>query len=109
MAKTVSVKRDPLSGLVTTTKLDHDRLIVDYRQDVSKLLDRNARLRNDSDANLKAGVKSGAWTVATIPDSVILKWRTDHGFDVFTAHPDEVAAMVNRPEYSYLKTTDKRF
>lgn len=109
MAKTISVTRDPLSGLVTTTKLDGDRLVVDYRQDVSAVLNRNARLRNDSDANLKLGVKAGAWTVATIPDAVILKWKTDHGFDVFKAHPDEVAAMVNRPEYSYLKTTDKRF
>ena len=109
MAQTVSVKRDPLSGLVTRTMIEDNKLVVDYRQDVTAVLERTNRLRNESDANLRHAVKHGGWLVAHIPDSVMLKWRTDHGFDAFKAHPDEIAKMVNRPEYAYLKTTTKRF
>jgi hypothetical protein len=52
----------------------------------------------------KQGVKNGRAHYAHIPNDVLLKW---HSMGVNIGDPKALIEMVNKPEWKYLKTTDK--
>lgn len=55
--------------------------------DVSAVLKRNAQLRSAGHGNGK-----DMKLAASIPLSVIFKWRVEHGVDVFSSDPDQKKA-----------------
>ena len=79
---------------------------VNYSQDVSAALDRNARLRNAEDY-AKAGIKANFQHVAHIPNAVCLQIRSEGGPDAYTCKAAELRAYLvkNRDRYGYLFTT----
>lgn len=97
---------DQLTGLVTTYASDGERFHVNYAQDVSGAIDHTTALRNADDYT-RNGIKAGLWHCIHIPDSVALRMRTDHGFDVYAASAREVRQFLvrHRAEYRDLFTT----
>lgn len=96
------------NGIRNDFGIQDGKLVVRSRADVQPALDRNARMRNDSDYK-KAGIKANFMHAAHIPDIIIMKWLKDHGFNAMTAHPTEVARFIeSRPEYHYLKVVSGR-
>ena len=72
-------------------------------QKVDPVLDLNQRLRNegyDKSANIRK--------VAEIPIALIEEWKNLYGFDWFTASQAERAAILNNPEYRFLRTTEEK-
>lgn len=71
--------------------------------DLSPTLDWTAARRNDPDY-WKSGVKNDRAHYAHIPTEILLQWHTQ-GVDI--GNPRALIEMVNKPEWGYLKTTDK--
>lgn len=84
---------DPATGMMTEYSYG----------DAQGAIDHATRLRNDPE-HWKKGVKNNIAHYAYIPDIVLLKWHT---MGVNLGNPDALVEMVNKPEWSYLKTTDK--
>jgi hypothetical protein len=84
-------------------------MVVKTEQDVAPHLDYSIALQNNPDY-AKAGIKNNFQHVAHIPDSVLLKMKTEDGFDAFTASPRELFAHLrkHRDKYGYLFTTAGR-
>lgn len=57
-----------------------------------------------SDDYTKKGMRNCWWHYCHVPNSVLLKWKS-MGVDI--SRPENLVEMVNRPEWSYLKTTNK--
>lgn len=72
-------------------------------QKVDPVLNQNQILRNagyDKKANIRK--------VAEIPIALIEEWKVQYGFDWFTASQAERRAILNNPDYFYLRTTEER-
>jgi hypothetical protein len=96
------------TGLVTEYVTEGQKLIVRGKQNTDAEMTHVGRLRNDADYG-RQGIKNDMQHVAHIPDGVCMEWKTKHGFDVFKAHPREIARFIEaRPEYWNLKTTHGR-
>ena len=97
---------DNLTGLRTRVAFEDGKMRVNYSQDVSAALDRNARLRNAEDY-AKAGIKANFQHVAHIPNAVCLQIRSEGGPDAYTCKAAELRAYLvkNRDRYGYLFTT----
>lgn len=96
------------TGLYQTQELLHDgTLVIETKQDVEPLLERNLAMRNDDDYT-KKGIEKGWWHVATIPDVLVHKWYKE-GFDIMRASMPEIRAKLQSPEYAYFLTTKKKF
>ena len=109
MAKRI-VDYDPISGITTTFDYDHssDITIVGREQDVEAAIEQNKRLQNDTQYS-KDGIKNGWWHEAFIPNIVIEMWRNQYGVDVYNKdHWKRVTALLNDPQWRYLKTTAGR-
>jgi hypothetical protein len=103
MAKFVEYEAD--RGLATYEDMNDGHLQVHYRQDVEPVLEYTKKIRNDGLADL--GIKRDMWHYAHVPPVVILKWRFEHGVDIFNKdHMPKVLQLLNT-EYKALKTTDK--
>ena len=103
------ISTDPYTGIETHHEYDYqtDETKIIYVADAQDVLDENRRLSNDPDY-WKQGVKNEFVKYASIPAGVQLKWMIEKGVDVYNKdHGKEVLALVNNPEYSYLKTTTK--
>lgn len=100
---------DSLTGLRTRVAFEEGKMKINYSQDVSAALDRNAKLRNAPEY-AKAGIKANFQHVAHIPNAVCLQIRTDGGPDPYTCKPAELRAYLvkNRDKYGYLFTTSGR-
>jgi hypothetical protein len=72
-------------------------------RDLSPTLDYTVARRNDDDY-WRQGVKNEFAHYCHIPNSILLKWRV---MGVAIDDPKELVRMVNKPEWSYLKVTDK--
>jgi len=82
-----------------------DVLQLTHQQDVSRILDRNKELSVNTDRTKKQ-IKNDMVHYASIPNTLILKWKQELGVDVFdTKHRKKVFKLLNDPEYRYLKTT----
>jgi hypothetical protein len=96
---------DPLSGIAEYHHYDSatGRTVIETVQDVAPVLERNRTLQNADD---------GGWSpsrelrrAATIPDIIVLKWRSEYGIDVFNRnHWPAVKRLLNDPEWRYLRT-----
>ena len=81
-------------------------------QDCEPSLDMSKALRNADVGGAKGlneyskqGIKNNWWHVASIPNSVIVKWKKEKGVDVFNKHQwKEVQKLLNDSEYAYLRT-----
>lgn len=81
-------------------------------QDVEPALDTAKALRHADVGGAKGlneyskqGIKNNWWHVASIPNSVIIKWKKEKGVDVFNKHQwKEVQKLLNDSEYAYLRT-----
>lgn len=98
---------DPITGIITyhdyDPQTDTTKLI--YVSDTEGCLDNNKALANDSQ-HTRQGMKNDFLHYASIPAGVQLKWMIEKGVDVYNRHHSkEVLALVNQPEYRYLKTT----
>lgn len=72
-------------------------------QNVDPVLEINQQLRNEG-YDKKANIRK----VAEIPIALIEEWKNLYGFDWFTATQRERAAILNDPEYAFLRTTEER-
>ena len=100
---------DNLTGLRTRVAFEDGKMRVNYSQDVSAALDRNAKLRN-ADEYAKAGIKADFQHVAHIPNAVCLQIRSEGGPDPYSCKAAELRAYLvkNRDRYGYLFTTSGR-
>lgn len=92
---------DPWSGLKTWHDYDEasDTTTIAYEQDAQPVLERNKALANDTSDKL-----GDMALVASIPPSVILKWRIEKGVDVYNPdHAKAVNRLLDDPEWRYLK------
>lgn len=66
------------------------------------ILDHNQRLRTENDGWSKS---KELRRVASIPMSLVYKWRQEEGWDAFDPdHQDKLAQKLNDPDYAYLRT-----
>lgn len=98
---------DPLTGVQTIIGAEDGRMVVKTLQDIAPHLDYSNALRNNPEY-AKTGIKKNFMHAVHIPDSVCLKMRTDHGFDVYSASAREVREFLrkHRSEYAYLFVTE---
>lgn len=107
--KTIHTEVDAVTGLRREVQTDGRNMREITRSDAGATratLDHLARLRND-ESYAKQGIKEGWHHAATIPMEVVLQWRNE-GFDVFTAHPNEILKRLRQREYELLKATSGR-
>jgi hypothetical protein len=84
-----------------------DRTVIETVQDVAPILERNKALQRADDRGWSAS--RDLRRAATIPDIIVLKWRNDHGIDVFNRdHWPAVKRLLNDPEWRYLRTAPGR-
>ncbi|MAK37688.1 MAG: hypothetical protein CMC15_16130 [Flavobacteriaceae bacterium] len=81
-------------------------------QDVEPALNLNKAVQNYDVGGAKGlneyskqGIKNDWWHVASIPNSVIIKWKKEKGIDIFNKNQwNEVKKLLNDSEYAYLRT-----
>jgi len=96
---------NPLTGERAIWESDGEKVRIVHEQDVTRIIDGNKQLANNEELS-KRGIKNDMWHYATIPNVVVLKWKEEHGVDVFDqSHRKKGFALLNSPEYMYLKTT----
>lgn len=92
---------------------DHMReTVIEEIQDVEHIIESNKRSQSHDVGGAmgltetdRKGIEKGWWKVATIPNSVIMKWKKEKGIDVFNKdHAKAVAKLLNDPEWRYLRT-----
>lgn len=98
----LSQEHDQLTGITTTYGVEEGQFKVRYSGDVSPHLDYTEKLRN-ADEYAKQGIKQNMQHIGHIPIEVCLKMRTDHGFDVYSAHPKEIFAFLRKHRDIYGK------
>lgn len=105
---------DPL----TKTSIYHDyddllkETVIEEIQDVSHFLEVNKNTQNHDTGGgggltdySRQGIKKGWWHVASIPNSVIVKWKKELGVDIFNKdHTKAIKRLLNDPEWRYLRT-----
>lgn len=97
---------DPFTGLTQYFHYDEltDETHIETVQDATRLnaeVDASRSLQNDDDYT-KKGLKDEMLHYAHIPSGVLMDWFTK---GVNINDQKELIKMVNKPEYSYLKTT----
>lgn len=103
MSKLLGHERDGL-GVVTRYHREDGKLVVESIQDVEPYLERNKREASSAQKRTDWGLHKAA----SIPNVVIAKWLR-MGVNLFDKNDQKkVAALLNSPEYRYLKTTDRR-
>jgi hypothetical protein len=101
------VDYDPLSGITTTFDYYHSTGIttVGSEQDVGPAIEVNKMLQNSTEYT-KRGIKNSWLHEAFIPNIIIEKWKNEYGVNVFDKNDiKKVKALLNDPQYRYLKTT----
>lgn len=105
---------DPLTKTETWHDYDEstDITTIAEIQDVEPALESNKAVRNYDVGGAmglneysKQGIKNDWWHVASIPNSLIIKWKKEKGIDVFNKHQwNEVKKLLNDSGYAYLRT-----
>lgn len=98
---------DPVTGLETWHSHDSltDETTISYTADSTPILEKNKRMANNADYG-KSGIKEEFWHYATIPVAVQMDWLINKGVDIYNKdHNKKVSALLNDPDYRYLKTT----
>lgn len=92
---------DPVTGLLTYHNYDAqtDTTTISYEQDAEPILDRNKAAQNEASGPMGDFVHA-----ASIPASIVLKWRIEKGVDIYNKdHLPAVKRLLNDPEWRYLK------
>ncbi len=85
-----------------------DSITIGHHQDVTPILEWNKSLALDT-ARTKDGMRESFWHYAKIPNVVAMKWKIEHGVDIFDRnHEKAMFRLLNDPENMYLRSTDKR-
>jgi len=101
----IQLDYNPLTGESCHMQFNGNEMRIVNTQDVSSLIDANKRLQNNESLTRK-GIKNDLIHYASIPNGLILKWKQELGVDVFNKeHRKKVFALLNHPDYKYLKTT----
>ncbi len=109
---------DHLSGVKTWHEYDDltKETIISQEQDVGPILERNKKLQNiGADGGglnqyARQGIKNDFVHVGTIPVGVQLKWRKEHGVDIYNPnHTKAIMKLMNDPDYRYLRTATGRY
>jgi len=97
------LEHDKFSGVTTYFHYDEltDTTRLEHVGDVSAELEASKQLQNDEDYTRKC-MKNDSLHYAHIPDAVLLQW---HGQGIDIRDQKALFAMVDKPEWSYLKTT----
>lgn len=97
---------NPLTGETVTFEANADgSFTIGQHQDVSPVLELNKRQALENDAH--AQVRKGWLKYASVPNVLIVKWKQELGIDFFDEnHWPKVMALINSPEYRFLKTTE---
>jgi len=87
----------------------NEALVVKHRFDHEPVLERNAALRHEAQIGNGGYSPTRDWRrAASIPPSVILKWR-QMGIDIYREEDwPRIAAMLDSPEYAHLRTAPGR-
>ena len=96
---------DYLTGVSTWHNYDHHTGIttIETTQDCSSFVEENKKRHNSS--YQKDGIKQEWMHAATIPIIIQMKWKQELGVDIYNPdHSKKIAALLNDPEYRYLKT-----
>lgn len=98
---------DPLTGIQTITGTEDGQLVIKTLQDVAPHLDYSTSLRNNPEY-AKTGIKRNFMHAVHIPDAVLMKMRTEDGFDAISATARELREFLrrNRAKYGYLFVTE---
>ena len=97
---------------------DHDTGLttIEEVQDINPIIESNLATRNHGVGGAmglndysRQGIKKGWWHVAQIPNSVIMKWRTEYGVHLHLWGKcdwttKKIRQLLNSPEWSYLRT-----
>ena len=75
-------------------------------QSTDAIFDNNKRMATHNDGYSQSRELR---RVASIPFSLILKWKNEEGWDAFDPeHADKLAQKLNSSEYQYLRTAEGR-
>lgn len=99
------IDHNAFTGISTWHHYDHStgKTHIESTQDVSKILDRNKRLQNDSSYSDR-GRKNDMMHLATIPNNVIVKLKQENGIDVFNKDDlPKLEKLLQSSEYKYLR------
>ena len=98
---------DPLTGIAHYTDYDEatGNMHVHTVQDIEPVLEYNKRLKNDTDQNLRIGVRKGWWLYAKIPAVVQLKLRAK-GIDISDPTCTKRLMQEINEHYPACKVTD---
>ncbi len=100
---------DPLTGLMTWHSYDDqtDETTISYTGDSTPIIELNKQRQNDDELT-KQGIKQEMWLYASIPAMVQVEWLLKYGVDIYNKeHGPRMSALLEDPEYKYLKTTTK--
>src|SRR3546814_18509146 len=90
-------------GVETWMHHDGETIAIETKQDVSRVLDLNKKIRNEFQGYKDKG-DHHFHLYARIPNVVITKWLNEHGIDVYDPdHADAVAKLLNSNESQYLR------
>lgn len=85
-----------------------DSITIGHHQDISNVLEYNKLLALDTERT-KQGMKESFWHYAKIPNIVAMKWKLEHGVDIFNKdHSKAMFRLLNDPDNKYLRTTEKK-
>lgn len=101
------ISTDPVTGLMTWHDYDPltDEMTIGYSADSTPIIEANKAMQNDADKT-KLGIKQEFWHYANIPAAVQIDWLINKGVDINNRdHSKKMFALLNDPEYRYLKTT----
>ena len=108
MAKKRVLDFNPITGETVFFEYnDHEsKVTLTHEQDVTPIINKNKRIAGKQDWR-KAARKDDLVKYASVPNTIIIKWKQELGVDLFNPdHRKKVFKLLNSPEYSYLKVTD---
>jgi len=105
---------DADTGIQTWHDYDHHtkETVIAEVQDVAPVLEANKAARNQGNGGAKGlnevaqrGIKNNWWHAASVPNSVILKWKKELGVDIYNKdHLPAVKKLLNDRDWAYLRT-----
>ena len=105
---------DADTGIQTWHDYDHHtkETVIAEVQDVAPVLEANKAARNQGNGGAKGlnevaqrGIKNNWWHAASVPNSVILKWKKELGVDIYNQdHLPAVKKLLNDRDWAYLRT-----
>ena len=97
---------NPLTGMSISFEYNaDDSITIGHHQDTTPVIEANKAALLDLDEHKRASKAEWAH-YAKIPEIVILEWRAKYGVDFHNPnHFKKCMALLNDPEYKYLKRT----